>query len=144
MPRQLVHKLALAASVYFVWQERNSRIFSNEKRSSIVLIKEILDLNRLRADWECRMKNVDLWRRGTIVGGCVCFGLCALGVGFERDCFVFCFARLICLVSCVCFGCCLPDMALCLSLSVLLLVLAVCLCLSCLSRFPCLFKIVVF
>jgi hypothetical protein len=60
MPRQLVHKLALAASVYFVWQERNSRIFSDKKRPPIVLIKEILALIRLRADWECRMKNVDL------------------------------------------------------------------------------------
>ena len=60
MPRQLVHKLVLAASVYFVWHERNSRIFSDEKRPPIVLIKEILVLIRLRADWECRMKKTDL------------------------------------------------------------------------------------
>ena len=36
-------KFSLAASVYFVWQERNLRIFKNEERDSSVLIKIIYD-----------------------------------------------------------------------------------------------------
>ncbi|GJW15676.1 hypothetical protein Tco_0019809 [Tanacetum coccineum] len=39
----VVDKLILAASVYFIWQERNFRLFKNESRSEDVLINLIYD-----------------------------------------------------------------------------------------------------
>ena len=57
-----VHKLyicvALAASVYLIWQERNRRTFSDEKRPHTLLIKEILAVIRLKMDWERDRKKV--------------------------------------------------------------------------------------
>ena len=57
-PRHLIQRLALAASVYMIWQERNRRTFSNEKRPPALLIKEILVVIRLRMDWERDRKKV--------------------------------------------------------------------------------------
>ncbi|GKC19715.1 hypothetical protein Tco_1021865 [Tanacetum coccineum] len=39
----VVDKLILAASMYFIWQERNFRLFKNESRSEDVLINIIYD-----------------------------------------------------------------------------------------------------
>jgi hypothetical protein len=57
-PRHLIQRLALAASVYMIWQERNRRTFSDEKRPPALLIKEILAVIRLKMDWERDRKKV--------------------------------------------------------------------------------------
>ncbi|GJR26469.1 putative nucleotidyltransferase, ribonuclease H [Tanacetum coccineum] len=44
----IVRRLCLAASVYFIWQERNSRIFKDEKRKVEVLFKALCDTIKLR------------------------------------------------------------------------------------------------
>ncbi|GJT12708.1 RNA-directed DNA polymerase, eukaryota, reverse transcriptase zinc-binding domain protein [Tanacetum coccineum] len=44
----IVRRLCLAASVYFIWQERNSRIFRDEKRKVKVLFKALCDTIKLR------------------------------------------------------------------------------------------------
>nr|XP_043612553.1 uncharacterized protein LOC122584456 [Erigeron canadensis] len=41
-------KFLLAASVYFIWQERNARIFSNRKRSAVELIDVIISNVRMK------------------------------------------------------------------------------------------------
>jgi len=44
----IVSRLILAASVYFIWQERNRRLFSQQIRSSQVLVDEIANTVRLK------------------------------------------------------------------------------------------------
>ena len=39
----VVRRIALGASVYFVWQERNSRIFKNSERSVDTLVQNIME-----------------------------------------------------------------------------------------------------
>ncbi|KAJ9545220.1 hypothetical protein OSB04_024927 [Centaurea solstitialis] len=43
-PKHLAHKLTLAASVYMLWCERNHHLFSNQKKSEVVIINEIRDV----------------------------------------------------------------------------------------------------
>ena len=57
-PRHLTQRLALAASVYMIWQKRNRRTFSDEKRPHALPIKEIHVVTRLRMDWERERKKV--------------------------------------------------------------------------------------
>ncbi|MFS7905400.1 putative reverse transcriptase zinc-binding domain-containing protein [Helianthus anomalus] len=45
---QIVCKLVLAAVVYFIWQERNNRLFSQLECSAIQVTKKIKDYVRLR------------------------------------------------------------------------------------------------
>ncbi|GJY85462.1 RNA-directed DNA polymerase, eukaryota, reverse transcriptase zinc-binding domain protein [Tanacetum coccineum] len=44
----IVRRLCLAASVYFIWQERNSRNFRNEKRKVDMIFKALCDTIKLR------------------------------------------------------------------------------------------------
>ncbi|GKB53018.1 RNA-directed DNA polymerase, eukaryota, reverse transcriptase zinc-binding domain protein, partial [Tanacetum coccineum] len=44
----IVRRLCFAASVYLVWQERNSRIFRDEARSAEELFKILIDVVRMR------------------------------------------------------------------------------------------------
>nr|XP_043613082.1 uncharacterized protein LOC122585046 [Erigeron canadensis] len=44
----VIARLALAATVYFVWQETNNRMFTNNQRPPEQLIKAIIDTVRLR------------------------------------------------------------------------------------------------
>ncbi|XP_021971338.1 uncharacterized protein LOC110866498 [Helianthus annuus] len=44
----IVCKLVVAASTYFIWQERNNRLFSNLQRSENTVAQLILDIVRLR------------------------------------------------------------------------------------------------
>nr|XP_043619801.1 uncharacterized protein LOC122591606 [Erigeron canadensis] len=44
----VIARLALAATVYFVWQERNNHMFTNNQRPPEQLIKAIVDTVRLR------------------------------------------------------------------------------------------------
>ena len=39
----VVRRIVLGASVYFVWQERNSRIFKNNERSVDTLVQNIME-----------------------------------------------------------------------------------------------------
>nr|XP_043638057.1 uncharacterized protein LOC122609062 [Erigeron canadensis] len=43
-----VTRLVLAASAYFIWQERNRRLFSQQRRLSAQLIQEIVSVVRLK------------------------------------------------------------------------------------------------
>ncbi|XP_024972771.1 uncharacterized protein LOC112511401 [Cynara cardunculus var. scolymus] len=52
--KSLKQKLAVAASVYYIWQERNRRLFTEDRRTTLQLIKVILDSISIRADWLAR------------------------------------------------------------------------------------------
>ena len=39
----MIKKLCLAATVYYIWQERNSRLFTGQKRSAEEMFKTICD-----------------------------------------------------------------------------------------------------
>lgn len=39
----VVRRIVMGASVYFVWQERNSRIFKNSERSVDTLVQNIME-----------------------------------------------------------------------------------------------------
>ncbi|KAJ9535252.1 hypothetical protein OSB04_un001657 [Centaurea solstitialis] len=43
-PKTFMQKVALAASVYMIWHERNRRIFTEEKRPYLQIIKEIMEV----------------------------------------------------------------------------------------------------
>ncbi|XP_024963616.1 uncharacterized protein LOC112503869 [Cynara cardunculus var. scolymus] len=53
-PKRLKQKLAVAASVYYIWQERNRRLFTGESRTSLQLVKVIDDAISMRVDWLSR------------------------------------------------------------------------------------------
>jgi len=64
----IIAKLILAASVYFLWQERNTRIFKQQKRSVQQLIESIVTMVRLKL-LSCRFKRkpnmekiLDVWK----------------------------------------------------------------------------------
>ncbi|XP_022026989.1 uncharacterized protein LOC110928073 [Helianthus annuus] len=44
----IIGKLVIAASTYFIWQERNNRLFSNNKASAEVVSEKIKGIVRLR------------------------------------------------------------------------------------------------
>lgn len=44
----IVRRLVLAASVYLLWQERNRRAFTNEKRDRKELLKTIINTTRFK------------------------------------------------------------------------------------------------
>lgn len=44
----VVNRLVLGSLVYFIWQERNLRIFQNKNRSSNQVIKNIVETVRLK------------------------------------------------------------------------------------------------
>ncbi|GJW46878.1 RNA-directed DNA polymerase, eukaryota, reverse transcriptase zinc-binding domain protein [Tanacetum coccineum] len=46
--KSVIAKLVFSASVYYIWQERNARLFSNQKRSSIQLTEIITSVIRLK------------------------------------------------------------------------------------------------
>ncbi|MFS7991253.1 hypothetical protein Hanom_Chr12g01068601 [Helianthus anomalus] len=56
MAQHVISKLVVAATAYFVWQERNARLFSNKKRSPEKLAEVILTTVRLKLH-TCRFKN---------------------------------------------------------------------------------------
>ena len=40
-PGKIIQKLALSATIYFIWRERNSRIFKNYKQVAVKVFKMI-------------------------------------------------------------------------------------------------------
>ncbi|GJS32657.1 RNA-directed DNA polymerase, eukaryota, reverse transcriptase zinc-binding domain protein [Tanacetum coccineum] len=44
----VIQRLVFGASVYFIWQERNVRLFRNTERSEDVLFKQVMDTIRLK------------------------------------------------------------------------------------------------
>ncbi|KAJ9535488.1 hypothetical protein OSB04_un001387 [Centaurea solstitialis] len=59
-PRQLERRLALAASIYVVWCERNRRLFSNDSKPIPYLVKLILDCVFDRIAWKRRKKVISM------------------------------------------------------------------------------------
>ncbi|GJR80251.1 hypothetical protein Tco_0151036 [Tanacetum coccineum] len=53
--KALVTKLVIAASVYFIWRERNDRLFNNNKRTVAQVIECISSVVRLKL-MSCRFK----------------------------------------------------------------------------------------
>ncbi|XP_024976218.1 uncharacterized protein LOC112514118 [Cynara cardunculus var. scolymus] len=53
-PNRLNQKLAVAASVYYIWQDRNRRLFTGESRTYLQLVKVIVDAISMRVDWLSR------------------------------------------------------------------------------------------
>nr|GEU32489.1 hypothetical protein [Tanacetum cinerariifolium] len=51
----VITKLVIAASVYFIWQERNNRLFNNDKRTADQVIECIMSSIRLKL-MSCRFK----------------------------------------------------------------------------------------
>lgn len=55
-PKKLIYKLALAASVYMIWRERNGRIFTEDRKPAQILAKEILSVVGMRMAWKKMMR----------------------------------------------------------------------------------------
>ncbi|GJW73855.1 hypothetical protein Tco_0133225 [Tanacetum coccineum] len=66
--KSVIAKLVFSASVYYIWQERNARLFSNQKRSSIQLTEIITSVIRLKLitcsfkKTRSRMEFARLWK----------------------------------------------------------------------------------
>ncbi|XP_022040602.1 uncharacterized protein LOC110943154 [Helianthus annuus] len=48
VPENIISRLVLSAASYFVWQERNNRLFSNNHRTPMVIAREVVRTVRLR------------------------------------------------------------------------------------------------
>ncbi|KAJ0533331.1 putative reverse transcriptase zinc-binding domain-containing protein [Helianthus annuus] len=48
VPENIISRLVLSAASYFVWQERNNRLFSRSHRTEMVIAREIIRTVRLR------------------------------------------------------------------------------------------------
>ncbi|KAJ9536549.1 hypothetical protein OSB04_un000301 [Centaurea solstitialis] len=55
-PKRLIRKLAISATVYEVWIERNKRLFTEERRTSVQVTKLILSTIKLREEWKTARK----------------------------------------------------------------------------------------
>ena len=42
-PGKIIQKLALSATIYYIWRERNSRIFRNSEQGAVKVFKMIRD-----------------------------------------------------------------------------------------------------
>jgi hypothetical protein len=51
-PKSLMHKLLLSAAVYNIWQERNQRLFTTERRLASQLVSHIMDTIMGRVAWK--------------------------------------------------------------------------------------------
>ncbi|GJY29652.1 hypothetical protein Tco_0405419 [Tanacetum coccineum] len=67
--RSVISKLVLASSTYFIWQERNERLFKSHKRTAAQVIECIMSAVRLKLV-SCRFKKskagLDLMKRWKI------------------------------------------------------------------------------
>ncbi|GKC46889.1 hypothetical protein Tco_1064611 [Tanacetum coccineum] len=70
--RSIIAKLVVAASSYFIWQERNNRMFKKSKRSQDQVVDCILNAVRLKL-MSCKWKKskavldvASLWNLGSI------------------------------------------------------------------------------
>ncbi|KAJ9536546.1 hypothetical protein OSB04_un000298 [Centaurea solstitialis] len=68
--RPLMQKLALSATVYMIWQERNTRLFTANHTHVIELVKNIMDVVQLREAWKKR-KHVTSLRLTRIWTACL-------------------------------------------------------------------------
>ena len=59
-PRLLAQKLALEATVYTLWNERNRRLFQDTKRTMIQIAKDVRDVILLRLAWKHR-RTITFW-----------------------------------------------------------------------------------
>jgi hypothetical protein len=51
-PSSFTQKLTLSATVYFIWQERNFRLFQKRRRSVDEVVKDIKEMVLLRIAWK--------------------------------------------------------------------------------------------
>ncbi|KAJ9556406.1 hypothetical protein OSB04_011020 [Centaurea solstitialis] len=58
-----LHKLTFVAMVYFIWQERNRRLFSDVQRQPNVLMRNIRDIVLKRMAWKTN-KNLNQMQNG--------------------------------------------------------------------------------
>jgi hypothetical protein len=52
VPNSFIQKLTLSASVYFIWQERNFRLFRKRRRTVDEVVKVIKETILLRIAWK--------------------------------------------------------------------------------------------
>lgn len=57
-PKVVVYRVALAATVYLIWQERNQRIFQAKAREAKVIVRQIVQDAHTRGRIHPRMKTV--------------------------------------------------------------------------------------
>ncbi|KAJ9536013.1 hypothetical protein OSB04_un000819 [Centaurea solstitialis] len=55
-PRKFAYRLCMAASVYTIWNERNRRLFTSNRKPEIVCAKETIDVIMMRLAWRKMMK----------------------------------------------------------------------------------------
>ncbi|KAJ9536608.1 hypothetical protein OSB04_un000209 [Centaurea solstitialis] len=55
-PRKFAYRLCMAASVYTIWNERNQRLFTSNRKPEIVCAKETIDVIMMRLAWRKMMK----------------------------------------------------------------------------------------
>ncbi|KAJ9562241.1 hypothetical protein OSB04_007401 [Centaurea solstitialis] len=55
-PRKFAHRLGLAATVYGVWNERNRRLFTLDRKPEVLCAKEIIEVIMMRLAWKKMMK----------------------------------------------------------------------------------------
>ncbi|KAJ9561536.1 hypothetical protein OSB04_006696 [Centaurea solstitialis] len=58
--KALIHRLALSASVYEIWMERNKRLFTNEKRAVVQIVQQIVSTIMIRQSWKITKKGTML------------------------------------------------------------------------------------
>ena len=59
-PKLLIQKLALEATVYFIWRERNRRLFQDVKKTEVQIVQGIRDVVMLRMAWKHR-RSINPW-----------------------------------------------------------------------------------
>ena len=59
-PKLLIQKLALEATVYFIWRERNRRLFQDVKKTEVHIVQGIRDVVMLRMAWKHR-RSINSW-----------------------------------------------------------------------------------
>ncbi|KAJ9535397.1 hypothetical protein OSB04_un001487 [Centaurea solstitialis] len=62
----IIHRLVLAAGVYFIWQERNKRLHGEASRSAVVLARQIFQLIQMKL-MGLKVKDGDQVRRAAMI-----------------------------------------------------------------------------
>ena len=58
-PKKFIQRIAIAATVYFIWRKRNHRLFSQQKRTVEQITKEVMEIVWLRRTWKFRRKKTN-------------------------------------------------------------------------------------
>ncbi|GJW88424.1 RNA-directed DNA polymerase, eukaryota, reverse transcriptase zinc-binding domain protein [Tanacetum coccineum] len=93
--KSVVSKIAFGAAVYFIWQERNKRQFTREKRNSAELLETILETIRYRIT-SIKVVLRSVWDKGFLEYPCLQYDVCCCSIVT-----VTCIRSLQCLVPCI-------------------------------------------